>query len=797
MPPERRPGEIDIQTLKSLLTVSFNNLVDWHIFVSESQVRIVNNLTEPLLDIIEPLTREDIHRLSVHSFWKSVTSRAKPVLSSCFDAVISVISRWKRALKADFPKADNTEISALFNAIIFLRACEDTFNAPDRPRRALLEKILFREGITLDVCDILDSVSQDLKIDWRQFSSQSASLQAFRKMDRSTLIDLIRDFYRPSHSPYEFHFGLMSKHALSRIYEEYVKLFREESDTDIQQFGLWSTPPSTVKPEKAGIAFTPQFIATFFGRYLRERLTPKAFRTMSLFDPACGSGMFLRTILEMQCDPLMPGVTNETISRAFRGLVGVDRDPNAWEATRLSLSLLHVAFTQTVPAELRVHNANAITQTWGKFDLVVSNPPYIRSDDLTPKDRAAYASYLGRSSSGKTDAYLAFTKLCLDHARPGGFICLVLPQAFLMSENAASLRSEISQECDVLCLADLSSVEVFGGLGVYTILLILRKRDGKGAEFPAQIVRCQDFPGLALGDCLAGRSVETSYYSVFELPQDVFTSSHWTLVEPRHHSIRKEVSSLPHLGTLVDIHQGLITGNDEVFIQPTDIVPATERLVWKPFLPDRQIERYTTPKHTGQRVFHPFLNGGKLSIEQLKQNFSWTWRHLNRHRARLARRRGITEWWRPTRPRQPDKLFRPKIVCPHLMLTPRFALDFDGRYAVSHAPYFATKDGDIGTLKLICAALNSSFMHWYMQNFLFRYGRGYARLEVAQMRSLPMPDFQRVPTNLLSSIIYLVDQRLETSGDTELDRALDELVLDAYGLTAPQKDTIRELWNGN
>jgi type I restriction-modification system DNA methylase subunit len=255
----------------------------------------------------------------------------------------------------------------------------------------------------------------------------------------------------------------MSKHALSRIYEKYVMLLRPESEGEQEQFGFFGTVPTAVMPKKTGTVYTPQFIAGFFGRFIRENTTPKTFRDMRFVDPACGSGLFLRTILELQCDPFGPGVTRASIERAFSLVEGIDRDPNACEATRLSLALLHLIATGILPrsADLKIRNQDAISAILreqlrlASFGAVITNPPYIKLDHLPQADRQLYNEYLGRTS-GRVDAYIPFTKLCLDLVKPAGFVCLVLPQTFLTAGNAAELRKRICRDFDILCLVDLS-----------------------------------------------------------------------------------------------------------------------------------------------------------------------------------------------------------------------------------------------------------------------------------------------------------------------------------------------------
>ena len=73
-------------------------------------------------------------------------------------------------------------------------------------------------------------------------------------------------------------------------------------------------------------------------------MPPIAFKRLKTLEPAVGSGIFLRTLLEMQCDPLQERVTTDLIETAFSNVLGIDIDPNAVQAALLSLSLLHLSF---------------------------------------------------------------------------------------------------------------------------------------------------------------------------------------------------------------------------------------------------------------------------------------------------------------------------------------------------------------------------------------------------------------------------------------------------------------------
>ena len=105
------------------------------------------------------------------------------------------------------------------------------------------------------------------------FQTYEDSLQVFNDLDRETVLRLCLDFYDNRFATtYEYDFSLISKHALSRIYEHYVSVLR---DVDSPQLQLFKSLPETETNRALGGIYTPQYIARFFGRYLRKNITPR------------------------------------------------------------------------------------------------------------------------------------------------------------------------------------------------------------------------------------------------------------------------------------------------------------------------------------------------------------------------------------------------------------------------------------------------------------------------------------------------------------------------------------------
>jgi hypothetical protein len=804
-----RAADLDSSQLRSLLSISYNNLIEWHVFLSSTDVRWINNLA----DKREP-EADQLHLLSASNFSDYVSAsrldeierreEVRRSFKACDEALLQVIARWKRLLTADYPGVRNRNISALFNALILVRGCEDRdLNCAPGSSRNLLQALNADQAAVVDlprvITNALGRTGIDVPLD--DFISPDA-IAPFRAMDRATVENLLRELYTPRDAAYDFNFALMSKHALSKIYEKYVSLLRDDDQATNPQLSFIVSAPVEVSTPKYGSVYTPQFIAGFFARFIRENTTPRRFRDLCFIDPACGSGIFVRTLLELQCDPLLSGTTTATIQKSFSSAEAVDKDPNACEATRLSLALLYLIATGSFPraANLHVRNEDAILAALQNrlhkqaYGAVLTNPPYVKLDHLSPEDRETYRAYLATEDVGRLDAYIAFVRLCLDLVEPNGFVCLVLPQVFLTASNAGPLRKEISTKCNIRCLVDLSAIPVFQGVGTYTILLIIqRKPEGDLLQGPpAMVAQVTEGVGPALQACLDASPVDTPYCSVFPLGQHSFQGRHWVLVSPDQAKINDHLEELPRLSKFMAVKQGFLTGADDVFIIPKTQIPRGEQEIYVDYLPDRQITRYRTPARADRAVFFPYRGTEQISEDDLARSYPETWQYLLAKRTELESRKSVrfgrVPWWRPVRPREPATLLRPKIVCPHLMLTPRFAIDKTGKFAVSHSPFVIANDqgDDSVLLRFFCGVLNSSVCNWYLRTYAPKYGRGYNRLEVALLKTVPVPDFARISAGDLSSVVRLVDQ-LTLEENENLDRELDDLIARLYGFTPGER----------
>ena len=750
-----------------------------------------------------------MEQLRSQAFETLVGKRPNPNVPALDDALIRTISYWKRELSAlKNYEISNAQLSTLFNAIIFTRALEDQNR---KNQQALSEKLLLNVLQNNEDLSLRQVISKTLSI--LGIPSLPEHLLDFRSLDVFNTVDkrisnmLFTSFYRHENVPYEYDFSLMSKHALSRIYEHYVSVLRIEGNNRDKQLTLplFQPLPEEVRNKEYGSIYTPQYIARFFAKYLRKALPTKDFLSIKYIDPAVGSGIFLRTLLETQFEEMEDLPESNIINSLIHNAYGIDVDENAVQATKLSLSLLHLVLTGHLPRSLNIIVNEAIKyyrdnvdsmQLKNAFDVVVANPPFVALDDQKNTTRKLVATFMQDHGSGRIDMYLAFLRLGLEMLKDGGYGMFVLPHSFLLAKSAQRMREYIRENAWIRCLADLSAIRVFEASGIYVILLIIQKKANNSKHKPkSMIIKCQEFVGRALQEALEGQRTENVYYSIYDVEQNVFDTPEWVIPPPAKISVESKFRRLPPLEEFMYVRVGFNSGANDVFIVNNENIPQDESELYIPYLSDREMEQFKVPQYTNSSFIYPYINGKQVTEDQLAKDFPKSWEYLIENREALASRKGVQKgnipWWRPDRPRLPQNLLVPKIITPHLSLSPRFSLDQDGVFAIARSPLIYPKEKALeqDLLLFFLGILNSTPCYWYVSLHSHTYGGGYAMLEPKTLRTTPVPSPINSTPKLRRKLIDLVRIRLESDGREaiSIENEIDNVVSDLYGLTSSER----------
>jgi SAM-dependent methyltransferase len=428
---------------------------------------------------------------------------------------------------------------------------------------------------------------------------------------------------------------------------------------------------------------------------------------LRVLDPAAGDGRFLAAVVERI---VARGGDRDAVLR--RCVVAVERDPAAAELARAALP----------GADVRVAEAllsGAVEP--GAFDVVVGNPPYVRSVALKAADPELWRALRGAmaaTSWKEWDLYGAFLERSLDWLAPAGEVGLVVPSRWLTAAFAAPLRERLAPR--VRKVVDLGDRQVFPGATTYVALVYL------GGEAADRVE-------------VAGGAVARA--SLGAAPWALASGARATELE----ALRR---SGPPLGSIARVAKGAGTNADPVFLlEPRggaylsralgELVELEDEAV-VPCLRGRDVRPY---RATVARVALLPYEGARLrGLDALPPRAR---AYLERCRALLeARERGrfrgdrFHAWGRPQNLgwlRDPA----PKIVVPDAAAEGRAALDEQGTLVIDTA--YAIRPTGAVPIGRILDALNSTLPATWLRAHGIPLRGGYFRMKTAYLQSLPIP----------------------------------------------------------
>ncbi len=247
-----------------------------------------------------------------------------------------------------------------------------------------------------------------------------------------------------------------------------------------------------------GQVYTPLEVALGMVRRMAWPL-----RGPRLLDPSCGEGVFLEAALRRLAElDLSPARAMEIIRD---GMVGWDVHAPALATCRQRLEDLsqELGFCGAIP---QLVLRDALADTGERFHAVLGNPPYLEAKRMPAALKAHVRRHCPVAAKGAFDLYGAFVELALRALEPGGELCLVIPNRFLVTSYARGLR-KLLLERTALRVVDLSSSRVFADAAVYPVVVHARTGEApsylvedwqhheRAVELPAATL-CRELDGL-------------------------------------------------------------------------------------------------------------------------------------------------------------------------------------------------------------------------------------------------------------------------------------------------------------
>ena len=621
------------------------------------------NVAEELLELVG---KESVYTGHFEEVWDDIELNV--VHQSVDSLFLEQINQWRLMLGQQILSCDpDLEIDYLgdivqsyINKIRFLRVCEDrnieTYQrlltiADHNSHKELVAK--FKEADNKYNSGLFEElISEDV------IGNISSSFWM-----------IIRQLYFPE-SPYSF--TVLSSDILGRIYEIFLaeKLAVVDGELKIVK-----------KPENAerDIVTTPNFVVREILHQTAAEIiqgkTANEINNLKCADIACGSGAFLLELYQLLYDSLVDYYFENDRSKLVQTSIdtyklpyemkrnllvnciyGVDKDFNAVEACKFglllkllededvnSLSSFHpilpdlsnnifygnsLLSTADVPAD-DAFEINPFDFGDRTFDLIVGNPPYMKTEDIkafTPKEKSLYEKGNRYTSAYKQyDKYFLFIERALNLLKPDGYLGYVVPNKFMKVGAAKELRNFIANNAYLKTMISFGAHQVFADKSTYTCIIVLEKN------------KHENFKYSEVSDFIGWRVRNVNAYKFCDRPSVTINADTWILCTDEHLPLLNAVTAhTKPLGDIVGddyIFNGIQTSANKIYVfVPISETRTTytfkafdgneyevEKAVTKPYFKTAQgadaMSTYRTFKPNA-RVFFPYKkdNDGHLQL---------------------------------------------------------------------------------------------------------------------------------------------------------------------------------------
>jgi hypothetical protein len=482
----------------------------------------------------------------------------------------------------------------------------------------------------------------------------------------------------------------------------------EQSITDLEKLRAESrgqAPPKVSKRKREGVVYTPEIVTRFLvertiGRSLDERFAallavhaesavlPKngdpipwragetsertfwhdyaaALRSLTIVDPACGSGAFLVAAFDLLAaeyrrvvdrlaalgEPIDFDLFDEIVTR---NLYGVDLNAESVEITRLALWLKTARnkhHLQNLEATIKIGNSliddSAFTDRpfdWraafgnvfaeGGFDVVIGNPPYVRMELIKPVKPYLEKQYV--VAADRADLYAYFFERGVGVLKEGGRLGYISSSTFFRTGSGENLRRFLGDRVAIEAVVDFGDLQIFEGVTTYPAIVTLRK--GNASQDDAvSFLKVEALPN----------DLEAEFASKAQtMPRARLGHGSWQLEAPPLATLRDKI--VKGKKTLGEVYgppmRGIVTGLNEAFIIDTAI---RDRLVaqdpksadlLKPFLRGENIKRWRVEP---EGLFLINTPKGKVNIDDYPAIRDW----LLPFKPELEKRATKQEWY--------------------------------------------------------------------------------------------------------------------------------------------------------
>lgn len=459
----------------------------------------------------------------------------------------------------------------------------------------------------------------------------------------------------------------------------------------------------------------------------------------------------------------------------------------------------------------------------GGFDAIVGNPPYIRiqtMQEIAPEAVDYYKKGYAAANKGNYDIYVVFVERALQLLNEHGRLGYILPHKFFNAQYGTPLRSLIAKGKHLSHIVHFGDKQVFAGATTYTCLLFLNKASTNQFLFS----KVEDLSSWQTANNAKEGNINTTQV----------TANEWNFAVGEGALLFEKLSRVSiKLGDVADIFVGLQTSADDVFIM--DYIAESEQTIqlhskalnaeWKfektllfPLISGTDVNRYADLPERQYIIFPYKIEEDTVELinfNMISKRYPKTAAYLLQNRKRLEEReKGRMkgpQWYGYIYLKNMRRQSIEKLCVPRLVEELYAAYDAVGNHFLDNVDVggIVWKLNSTGhSLKYLLGLLNSKLLRWYFPFVSAPFRGGWLSANKQFLSQLPIHTINLSTDKAKhDKVVQLVEQMLdakkqlaEATTDRDknlyerkcanLDRQIDELVYELYGLTKEEIELV-------
>lgn len=537
------------------------------------------------------------------------------------------------------------------------------------------------------------------------------------------------------------------------------------------------------KSKANGVVYTPSEMADYVARLMLRYEDKSESTEVSILDPAVGEGELLVAMInavKSKCSKLK--------------VVGYETDQAVGEVTQSKLSEMF----PEIDVEIRIGDFLAAVDdgSAGKYDYVIANPPYIRTQIMGSDKAQEIAEKL--SLTGRVDIYYAFLVCTKDVLKEHGIAGYITSNKFMTIKAGSSVRQYMLRNYQMHHITDLGDTKLFTA-SVLPVIMVFSLGTTTAREKVHFSSIYQDQKAEQSADHINNIFDKIDESGYFVIPdgrcyhyqqgiiQSVEKDALWTIASDENQKwlSKVETNTWMYFSQIGKVRVGIKTTADNVFIGEDWSGEKAEIELLMPLITHRNAGQIVSNSSSHWKVLytHTTENGKKVAYNL--DQYPKAKAYLESHYEQLAGRKYVINahrnWYEIWVPQNPDAWQHKKIVFRDISERPEFWYDETGAVVNGDCYWIDIFPGTMEeVVYLALAVANSKFIEKYYDiKFNTKLYSGKRRYQTQYVEQFPIPyygsELAEKAISLVKKIIAGGCEDDTSSYKKELDEIVEQL----------------------